>query len=153
MDDICYQKRDSEDWKLLDKNTRMHFIENPEKYQWQLRFLMNSIVASGSTAFTMMEKDGLLSKGFAGLTHGAYYRVMKEEGSAQFRFWIAENRHDHKKMLTFFNIQNESTMVKKSSTVVIDKIRTNQVIYVPMMAKTLDLAEAAKYDNLTNEKL
>ena len=73
----------------------------------------------------MMEKDGVMSKGFAGLTHGAYYRVMKEEGSAQFRFWIAENRHDHKPMLTFFNIQNDSKLVQKSSSVILDKIKTN----------------------------
>ena len=114
---------------------------------------MNSLVASGSTAFKMMEDESLISKGFIGLTHGAYYRIMKEEGSAQFRYWIAENRHDHVKMLTFFNMQNESEMVKQSSKVVLDSIKTNQIIYVPMMSQIFDLEEASKYDNLTNERL
>ena len=73
---------------------------------------MNNIVSSGSAAFKMMEEEGgIVAKGWTGATRGAYYRVMKEEGSAQFRFWIAENRHDHKKMLTFFNLQNESKIV------------------------------------------
>ena len=112
LDDIFYQPRDSDDWKLLDAHTKLYEIENQDKYQWQLRFLMNSLVATGSASFKMMEQESLVAKGWSGLTHGAYYRVMKEEGSTQFRFWIAENRHDYKKMLTFFNVQNESKMVK-----------------------------------------
>ena len=152
-DDIFYQSRDSDDWKLLDQHTKMYEIENQEKYQWQLRFLMNSIVATGSAAFKMMEEESLVKKGWSGITHGAYYRVMKEEGSAQFRYWIAENRHDYKKMLTFFNIQNESKMVKQSSKIVLDSIKVNQIIYVPMLSKIFDMEEANKYDNLTDQKL
>ena len=34
MDDIFYQPRDSEDWKLLDAHTKINEIENQEKYQW-----------------------------------------------------------------------------------------------------------------------
>ena len=65
---------------------------------------MNNIMSSGSATFKMLDEEGLVAKGWAGATRGAYYRIMKEEGSAQFRFWISENRADHKKMLTFFNL-------------------------------------------------
>ena len=53
LDDIWYQPRDSEDWKLLDASTVTYEIENYEKYQWQLRFIVNSVVASGSAFWKM----------------------------------------------------------------------------------------------------
>ena len=56
-------------------------------------------------------------------------------------------------MLTFFNIQNESKMVKQSSKIVLDSIKVNQIIYVPMLSKVFDMEEANKYDNLTDQKL
>ena len=103
-DDIFFQQKDSEDWQLLNAHTRTHELENQEKYQWQLRFLMNNILASGTSAWRMMEEEGIIAKGWVGATRGAYYRIMKEEGSAQFRYWLAENKHDAKKILAFFNM-------------------------------------------------
>ena len=32
---------------------------------------------------------------------GAYYIAKKEEGSDQFKFWLAENKHDHRKIIKF----------------------------------------------------
>ena len=103
LDDIFYQAKDSEDWLLLNANMQFLKIENPERYQHQLRRLINNIVASGSAAWKMMEEESYLAKSWVGATHAAYYRVMKEEGSAQFRYWLSENKHDQKKILTFFN--------------------------------------------------
>ena len=87
--------------------------------------MINNIVASGSAAWKMMEEEGYLAKGWVGATHAAYYRVMKEEGSAQFRYWLAENKHDHEKILAFFNFQNESEIAKGSSKIVLPSIRIN----------------------------
>lgn len=43
---------------------------------------MNNILASGTSAWRMMEEEGIIAKGWVGATRGAYYRIMKEEGSA-----------------------------------------------------------------------
>lgn len=58
-------------------------------------------------------------------THGAYYRLLKEEGSAQFRYWISQNKHDVKKMCTFFNLQNDNKLIKEGSKIVLDRIAVN----------------------------
>jgi hypothetical protein len=65
---------------------------------------MNSIAAAGAAVFRAMEEKTLLKQGWQAATHGAYYRIMDEEGSAQFRYWISQNKHDVDKLLTFFNL-------------------------------------------------
>lgn len=113
---------------------------------------MNNIVASGSSAWKMMEEEGLLAKGWVAATHGAYYRLMEQEGSAQFRYWLSENKHDTKKILSFFNFQNTNKLAAESHKIALPSIKTNQIIYVPMLVKTFDLAEAETYDKLNNKR-
>lgn len=76
---------------------------------------------------------------------------MKKEGSEQFRYWISQNKHDVKKMITFFNLQNSNRLIKEGSKIVLDRIATNQVIYVPMLSKIFDMEESTLYDSLSDE--
>ena len=54
-------------------------------------------------------------------------------------------------MCTFFNLQNANKLVKEGSKLVLDRIATNQVIYVPMLSKVFDMEESKLYDLLTDE--
>lgn len=112
---------------------------------------MDSIVAGGAAVFRSLEEDTLIKKGWQAATHGAYFRIMKDEGSAQFRYWISQNKNDAKKMCTFFNLQNDNKLVKESSKIILDMISINQIIYVPMISKVFDMEESELYDNLTDE--
>jgi hypothetical protein len=58
-------------------------------------------------------------------THGTYYRIVDGEGSAQFRYWISQNKHDVKKLCTFFNLQSDSKFIKESSKIVSLRKRVN----------------------------
>jgi hypothetical protein len=66
-----------------------------------------------------------MAQGFHISANAAYYRVAKDEGSNQFRFWLSTNKKDYKKMLTFFNMQNNNKAVKEANKVVLDKIKVN----------------------------
>lgn len=59
-DDIFYLPDDHPDLELLRDNTFEHSIENYDKYKFQLRFTMNSIVAGGAAVFKALEQEGLL---------------------------------------------------------------------------------------------
>ena len=80
-DDIWFQSRESDDWKLLDDNTTSYEIYNPSKYQWQLRFLLNSVMASGASILNSMHSESAIYRSYIALTHGMYYRLMKQDGS------------------------------------------------------------------------
>jgi len=54
-------------------------------------------------------------------------------------------------MCTFFNLQNDNKLVKEGSKLILDRIATNQVIYVPMLSKIFDMEESKLYDSLTDE--
>ncbi len=56
-------------------------------------------------------------------------------------------------MLTLIRIPDVSKRYKKANKAGLVEIKTNKVIYVPMIAKVFDMEESRKYDNLTNEKL
>lgn len=59
-DDIFYLPEDHPDLELLRDNTFEHSIENYDKYKFQLRFTMNSIVAGGAAVFKALEQEGLI---------------------------------------------------------------------------------------------
>jgi hypothetical protein len=46
------------------------------------------------------------------------------------------------KLLTFFNLQNDNKLIKESQKIIYDSIAINQVFYVPMIAKVLDMEES-----------
>lgn len=79
----------------------------------------------------------------------AYYRMMKKDGSLQFRYWMATRRHEYERMLSFFNIASNSKSFKRANNLAIDSIKTKKIIYVPMLAQKLTLEESAYYENLT----
>jgi hypothetical protein len=54
-------------------------------------------------------------------------------------------------MITFFNLQNSNRLIKEGSKIVLDRIATNQVIYVPMLSKIFDMEESTLYDSLSDE--
>lgn len=111
------------------------------------------MVAGGAAIFKAAEDTNAFTKSVTMATHAPYYRLMKEDGSAQFRYWLVNNKHEHKKMLAFFNIQNDNKMVKSGTKLILDKVEVNQVIYVPMLAKVFDMNESDSYIGLTDEKI
>jgi hypothetical protein len=63
------------------------------------------------------------------------------------------NKTDYPKLNTFFNIQKHNMFAKEGSKIILDKILINQVIYVPMIAKVLDMEESTMYDELSDEQV
>ena len=100
---------------------------------------MNSISATGAAVFRAMEEETLISKSLQVAAHGAYYRISAEEGNAQFKYWISQNKHEVTKMLTFFNLDNNNIIGKEGQKILFDSIQTNQVLYVPMITKIYDM--------------
>mmetsp|Transcript_37179 Transcript_37179/g.48921 ORF Transcript_37179/g.48921 Transcript_37179/m.48921 type:complete len:139 (+) Transcript_37179:1217-1633(+) len=76
--------------------------------------------------------------------------MMKEDGSLQFRYWVATRRHEYDRMLGFFNIISHSKRVKRANSLAIDAVKTKQILFVPMLAKRLTLEEACAYENLSD---
>ena len=85
--------------------------------------------------------------------HGAYYRIQQDEGSAQFRYWISQNKTESEKMCKFFNLQNDNMFIKEGSKLILDIIAHNQVFYVPMITKIFDMEESIQYDLLTDQEV
>jgi hypothetical protein len=54
-------------------------------------------------------------------------------------------------ILDFYNLQNDTWLVKNGNTVLYDSIRTNQVLYLPMISKTFDIEEANSYRELPED--
>lgn len=81
-DDLFYLPADHPHWQQMFAHTHEHGIENYDKYRSQLKFTMNSISAAGAAAFRAMEEESLVKQGWQAATHGAYYRIMDEEGNA-----------------------------------------------------------------------
>lgn len=46
-------------------------------------------------------------------------------------------------MLAFFNLDNNNKLAKEGQKMLFDSIQVNQVLYVPMLTKVLDLQESA----------
>ena len=77
-DSIFFEnRRTSENWALIDANKTRHQIQNPQKYQWQLRFTLNSVVAAGASYLSAADNLDSLTRSAT----AAYYRMMKEDGS------------------------------------------------------------------------
>ncbi len=80
-------------------------------------------------------------KGLTMLSHGAVYRLSPENASDQFRYWVMTNQHNYEAMLLFFNLMNDNKLVKEGAKIILDSIKTNTKIYVPMLTKKLTMAE------------
>lgn len=125
LDDIFYLPEDHPHWQALLSNTHIHCIENQEKYQTQLKFTLDSLVSSGAAVFCALEESNMIKQLWKAATHGAYYRMVDGEGSAQFRYWVSQNKHDVKKLCTFFRLQNDNKLIKEGSKIMLDSIVTN----------------------------
>jgi hypothetical protein len=53
-------------------------VKDPEKYYWKLRFLLNTVCASGAAVFRGLESDNILVQGWHIATNAAYYRIKDE---------------------------------------------------------------------------
>ena len=53
-------------------------VKDPEKYYWKLRFLLNTVCASGAAVFRGHESDNILAQGWHIATNAAYYRIKDE---------------------------------------------------------------------------
>ena len=80
---------------------------------------------------------------FSRASSALYYRMMAEDGSLQFRYWVATQRHEYDHMLSFFNIIEKSKNVKRANSIACDRIKTKQILFLPMLAKKLSLEEAS----------
>jgi len=54
-------------------------------------------------------------------------------------------------ILDFYNLQNDTWIVKNGNTVLYDSIHTNQVLYLPMISKPYDIEEANSYCGLPED--
>lgn len=128
-------------------------LQDPEKYKWKLRFVLNTVCASGAAIFKALDHDNILAQGWTITSQTAYYRSQPELGVQQFHYWLSTNKHDYKKMITFFNMQNNNRAVKEGQKLILNAIALNQKLFVPMIARELDIREAASYDSLSDETL
>ena len=113
-DDLFYLSEESDEWKEFKRTIVEVKVIDEAKYRWKLRFVLNSITASGAAIFRGLEEDNILIQGWHITTQATYYRINADEGSNQFRFWLATNKDDYKKMITFFNMQNNNKAVKEA---------------------------------------
>lgn len=111
---MFYLSEDSDEWKEFKRTIVEVKVIDEAKYRWKLRFVLNSITASGAAIFRGLEEDNILIQGWHITTQATYYRINADEGSNQFRFWLATNKDDYKKMITFFNMQNNNKAVKEA---------------------------------------
>lgn len=88
-DDLFYLTEDHPDMVMIKANTVDHRIENYEKYTSQLKSTISSIAGGGAAIFKAVEQESFFKKSLSVATHGAYYRLLKEDGVAQFRYWIS----------------------------------------------------------------
>ena len=79
--------------------------------------------------------------------------MMAEDGTLQFRYWVSTQRYDINTFLSFLNIIESSKTVKRANEIACDRIKTNQILFLPMLAKKLTLEEAAEYEDLDEERL
>ena len=103
---------------------------------------MNQIMVGGASVFKAGEEPNKFLQGFSFAGHGAVYQLAPQNASEQFRYWVATNMDKHELMLIFFNLVNDNKLVKETSKIILDSIRTNTKIYVPMLTPVLSLAEA-----------
>ena len=82
----------------------------------------------------------------------AFYQMQPEQGIDEFRYWVSTNLHKHEMMLAFFNIINENLIVREGMRVIFDSIKTNKMLYLPMLAPEFTLTESKSYDSMTDEK-
>ena len=60
-DDLFYLSEDSETWKIFKRALIEVKISDEEKYRWKLRFVLNSITASGAAIFRGLEENNIIS--------------------------------------------------------------------------------------------
>ena len=114
--------------------------------------MLESVCAGGAAVFRALEDDNILKQGFQLAAHGTYYKLYQsDQASLQFKYWLVTNKHDYKKMITFFNMTNQNKAVKETQKVLLDKIAENQKLFIPMIAKVFDLKESSTYDSVTEE--
>mmetsp|Transcript_42851 Transcript_42851/g.56648 ORF Transcript_42851/g.56648 Transcript_42851/m.56648 type:complete len:98 (-) Transcript_42851:1024-1317(-) len=97
-------------------------------------------MVGGASIFKSGEEANKFMKGFSLMGHGALYQLAPENASEQFRYWVTTNLHKHELMLLFFNIVNDNKLVKEGAKIILDTIRTNTKIYVPMLTAEFTLA-------------
>ena len=73
------------------------------------------VCVGGASVFGGLENNNILAQGWHITTRGTYYSLSNEDlGSLEFRYWLGTNKHDYKRMITFFNMQNNNKAVKEA---------------------------------------
>jgi hypothetical protein len=49
-------------------------LQDPEKYKWKLRFVLNTVCASGAAIFKGLDYENILAQGWTITSQAAYYR-------------------------------------------------------------------------------
>ena len=150
---VFYQDYDSLEWQQMKQHITYVPIENQERYNKEMQSLINMITFSAAASLEAMEHHNVIANVATMAKNTIYYHISNEQGDLAYKFWLARNKTDYKKICLFQNTANNNVLVKKGASMMLGSFPTNQVIYVPQVAKEFTLEESAKYDGLTEEGL
>lgn len=128
-------------------------LREPEKYTKDHDFTLN-LIMNGAAAFWEgidSESDSFVTQGLSISKNAVYYQMKDDLGQLEFRYWLATHRYDYQKMIGFYQSPAKNKVVKEATKVLMPSIEVNQKLWVPMLAKVLDIEEAATYDNLSDQ--
>jgi hypothetical protein len=54
-----------------------------------------------------------------------YFNIRDDIGVLSYRYWLATNKHEYQKMITFFNAQNRNKLVKEATKILLPDVPVN----------------------------
>ena len=126
-------------------------IENMPKYRKELRSFMNQIMVSAASVYKSKEESNKFMEGLALVSNNVHYQIMPEQAAEQYRYYVAANMQNHEAVLHFFNLQSSNKLIKEGAKIILDSIKTNMRIYVPMLAPPFTMEESYTYDDMNEE--
>lgn len=128
-------------------------MRDAEKYAKDHATTQN-LIMNGAAAFwegIESENDNFLTQGLSISKNAVYYQIKDDLGQLEYRYWLATHRYDYQKMIGFWMSPAKNKVVKEATKVFMPSIEVNQKLWVPMLAKVLDIEELATYDNLSDQ--
>ena len=109
-------------------------------------------MVGGASVYKSKEETNKFMEGVALVSSSVHYQISPELASEQFRYYVATNQENHEVVLYFFNLMNDNKFVKEGAKIILDSIKTNMKIYVPMIAPQFTMEESLTYDSMTDQK-
>lgn len=129
----------------------MKISGDAELYRTELTKVLHGISGAGAAIFEGLNEHNALKQGWQITKSAISYTKNPLVGLAQFKYWLATNKNECKKILQFLQLQTHNSVVKKANKSNLPKVEVVQKLYVPMIAKIFDLDESKMYDGLTDE--